>query len=230
MLHHKSIIHKFYYTYINRFKNPSYSQEGEDRILARIFEAKQNGFYIDIGAHHPFRFSNTYLFYLKGWHGINIEANPDAVPLFKKFRPLDTNLNIAIGTANNQSLEYFKFQEPALNSFDAELSKNRISLGWKLKEKIKLPIQSLGTVLDNYLPKDQKIDFMSIDVEGLDLDVLKSNFWEKYQPDFILIECLNSEILDENEIYSTLTKVWGYRFFAKTVNTFFFKKINNEKV
>jgi len=55
----------------------SYSQEGEDLILLRIFEKKRIGFYVDVGSHHPFRFSNTYLFYRLGWRGINIDANQE---------------------------------------------------------------------------------------------------------------------------------------------------------
>jgi len=57
-------------TYLDGYALKSYSQEGEDMILRRIFERQSTGFYVDVGAHHPKRFSNTYFFYKKGWSGI----------------------------------------------------------------------------------------------------------------------------------------------------------------
>lgn len=83
--------------YITRFHIKSYSQEGEDMILHRIFERQCKGFYVDIGAHHPFRFSNTYLFYKRGWSGINIDAMPGSMNIFNKFRNRDINLEYGIG-------------------------------------------------------------------------------------------------------------------------------------
>ncbi|HIB94217.1 MAG TPA: SAM-dependent methyltransferase, partial [Candidatus Lambdaproteobacteria bacterium] len=101
-----------------------FSQEGEDVILRRIFEDQKNGFYIDIGAHHPKRFSNTYYFYDRGWEGINIDATPGSMKIFQKFRPRDINLEIAI-SEKEQQLTYFMFNEPALNSFSKSLSDKR---------------------------------------------------------------------------------------------------------
>ena len=74
----------------------SYSQEGEDMVLERIFAGKKGGFYVDVGAHHPRRFSNTYFFYRKGWKGINIEPNPEAIHAFQSDRKRDTNLQCGI--------------------------------------------------------------------------------------------------------------------------------------
>ena len=75
---------------------PSFAQEGEDMILKRIFEGVRSGFYIDIGAFHPSKFSNTYYFYLRGWSGINIDPQPGVKSLFDKMRPRDINLELAI--------------------------------------------------------------------------------------------------------------------------------------
>ena len=84
------------------YKNLSYSQNGEDRILHRIFENQKSGFYVDIGAHHPFRFSNTFLFYKMGWKGINVDAMPKSMEIFKRFRPRDINLELAVGTIEKE--------------------------------------------------------------------------------------------------------------------------------
>jgi FkbM family methyltransferase len=216
---------KVYSNYISRYHSKTFSQEGEDRILYRIFEKEKPGFYVDIGAHHPFRFSNTYLFYKIGWKGINIEANPDAHPLFQKFRSKDLNLNIAIGD-ESEKLQFHRFEEPALNSFDPSLSEERVRLGWKKKDIITIPIHSLKSVFENHLSNDLRINFLTVDVEGLDFAVLKSNDWQKYRPDYVLVECLKSDNIVEDPIYKFLTNECSYSFYAKTVNTVFFK--NNQ--
>lgn len=219
-----NLLKEFYRNNISKYKNLSFSQEGEDRILSRYFEGQSHGFYIDIGAHHPFRFSNTYLFYKEGWKGINIEANPDIFHLFNKYRNQDININQAVGL-EGQSLNYYKFHEPALNSFDKEISQKRINEGWKLKEIQALSITPLEHVLDKHLPKNQSIDFMSIDVEGLDLEVLKSNNWEKYRPKIVLVENLGNQCIDQDPIYIFMIG-HGYSFLSKTINTLFFKSNN----
>src|SRR5829696_7661265 len=78
------------------YSRKSYSQEGEDLILERIFLEQKKGFYVDVGAHHPKRFSNTFLFYKLGWFGINIDAMPGSMSAFESARPRDINLEVAI--------------------------------------------------------------------------------------------------------------------------------------
>jgi len=158
----------------------SYSQEGEDMILRRIFEGQKDGFYVDVGAHHPKRFSNTYYFYKLGWCGINIDAMPGSMVAFNKSRPRDINLEVPI-SSNKQILSFFVFNEPALNSFSADLSKEREYLenDYRIVSKIKLETDTLENVLDAYMSPTVTIDFMSIDVEGFDFDVMQSNNWNK---------------------------------------------------
>lgn len=208
------------------FQSISYSQEGEDLILKRFTKGKINGFYVDIGAHHPFRFSNTYLFYKQGWRGINVDAMPGSMEVFKKYRPHDINLEIPL-SSKNQTLTYYLFNEPALNTFSAEEATKKDGLRgeYRITEKKNLQTFPLSYVLDNYLPSGQTIDFLSIDVEGLDFDVLSSNNWSRYQPSMILIESLNNSLEDikNNEIYTYLKQL-DYSLVAKTFNTLFFKK------
>lgn len=86
---------QFFAKYV--YRNTSYSQNGEDRVLWRYFERQRNGFYVDIGAHHPFRFSNTALFYEANWRGINVDAMPNSMKAFNKYRKRDVNLESAVG-------------------------------------------------------------------------------------------------------------------------------------
>jgi len=208
----------------------SFSQEGEDLIIKRIFEGQKTGFYVDVGAHHPKRFSNTYLFYKMGWQGINIDAMPESMNIFKIKRPRDINLEIGVSN-EQQELVYYMFNEPALNTFSEDEAKNKDGLrNYKIIDKIKIKTSPLKSILDEYLPKDCKIDFMSIDVEGFDLQVIESNDWEKYRPTIILIEDLKKyaivELTEHSEIYKFLI-VKDYQFIAKTFNTLFFKDIRS---
>ena len=207
--------------------NISYSQEGEDILLKRIFENKQYGFYVDVGAHHPKRFSNTYLLYQKGWKGINIDALPGGMKTFNKLRPRDINLEIGVGEKED-FINYYVFNEPALNSFSKELS-NKIDKEkniYFIKQVVKIQVKRLDNILDSHLLKS-KIDFLNVDVEGLDLDVLKSNDWFKYRPKFVLVEITGNSIhdLDKHPISKFMSQN-NYIIFAKQVNTIFFKDIN----
>ncbi len=165
-----------------------YSQQGEDLAIARYFNNKQNGYYVDVGAFHPFVYSNTCYFHKRGWRGINIEPNPDAVDLFSIHRPGDINLNVAIGSAKG-SLTYYKFNQPALNTFskqhkDAWEEKE----GYHVEEMLQLPLRPLHEILSEHLPGNTTIDFMTVDVENLDMEVLVSNDWTKYRPELLLVE------------------------------------------
>jgi len=201
----------------------SYSQEGEDRILERIFEQKEHGFYVDVGAHHPRRFSNTYLFYLKGWRGINIEPNPDQAAAFRRERKRDINLQIGISD-HEGTLVYYQFDDPALNSFDAEVTASRVATtNYKVLGTTEIPVQRLDDVLRRHLPPGVQIDFLSIDVEGLDLAVLQSNDWDVFRPHYVLAESMGTSW--ENALLSeefSFMKACGYDLFAKTPNTLIF--------
>ena len=214
----------------NIFKNysiKSYSQEGEDLILKRFYEDQKKGFYVDIGAHHPTRFSNTKLLYQKGWNGINVDAMPGSMKLFNNSRKRDINIELGISEKPG-FLNYYIFNESALNGFSEELSNYRDNQNdiYKIKEIIKINIITLEMLFDKYLPPNQIIDLLSIDVEGLDLEVLKSNNWIKYKPNLILVEILSSDLVDTLKTQISIYLMGlGYMVYFKTVNTVFFKKI-----
>jgi hypothetical protein len=205
------------------YSTQSYAQEGEDMILRRIFEKRGDGFYVDIGAHHPKRFSNTYYFYRLGWSGINIDATPGSMACFHKVRPRDINLEIAIASGHRE-LTLFLFNEPALNSFDEALARRRNVGHYRIIGEQKMGTRTLAETLAAHLPAGQAIDFLSLDVEGLDLDVLQSNDWQRFRPEYILTECLaaNLQELTQSPVYQLLDEN-GYDFFAKTVHTVMFK-------
>lgn len=210
----------FNQNHLDGFSLKSYSQEGEDMILRRLFEGQESGFYVDVGAHHPKRFSNTFFFYKKGWNGINIDAMPDSMKLFNKLRSRDINLELAVSD-KKEVLTFFLFNEPALNGFSEKLSKLRDGKGQYFVENTReIETVTLKEVLDANLREDNQIDFLSIDVEGLDVAVLKSNDFHKYRPKVILIELLGKSLNDVIEHETTLwLKQFDYLCYAKTVNT-----------
>ncbi len=219
-----SPIRKFYDDKINPYYVKSYSQEGEDLILNRILGEKKAGFYIDVGAHHPMRFSNTFFFYKRGWRGINIEARPGSKKLFDKIRSRDINVEVPI-SSEAKILKYYMFNEPALNGFSEEIVNSRNGLrDYKIIKVIDLHTKTLKRILDIHMNKNQHIDFMTIDVEGLDYDVLLSNDWGKYIPSIILIEDgkFNLHSMEKSKVYNYLIKK-DYSLIAKTFNTLFFE-------
>lgn len=207
------------------FKNISYSQEGEDLILKRLFNGKSNGFYVDVGAHHPYRFSNTYNFYLNGWRGINIDPRPGSMHLFSKERPQDTNLELGI-SEKEQTLTYYLFNDPALNTFDENEAKRKDGKNnYYITGKKEIKTRPLSLILSQHLPENTVIDFLTIDVEGFDLKVLLSNNWHIFKPKFILVEELRSDleiVIQTSEVYKLLKKM-NYCLFARTFNTSFYR-------
>lgn len=206
----------------------SYAQEAEDIFLEDYFQGRKTGFYVDVGAHHPVRFSNTYKLYLMGWRGINIDPLPGVKEVFGQIRPRDTTLEM--GVADRESvLKYFRFDEPALNGFDEKLSHERAeNTPYKLQDFIEVPVRPLRSILTDYVHEGQKIDLLSVDVEGLDYEVLNSNDWLKFRPEVIVAELRCEEInsLLEDKIYSFLHGK-DYRLRAWTGRSCIF--ISNDK-
>lgn len=206
-----------------RYRVAAYSSEGEDLILRRIFGRKQKGVYVDVGAHHPFRFSNTYLFYKKNWRGINIDPQPGMQVLFNKYRPGDTNLEMGV-SGIPQELTYAIFNEPALNTFSAErIWEYTQKPDYQVIDQKKIKTAPLADILDRHLSAGTPIDFISIDVEGMDLEVLQSNNWDKYRPSYVLVESQPFEMEKADSELLSFMREMGYGIFAKTCYTYFFK-------
>jgi len=193
-------------------------------ILRKIFYKKQNGFYVDIGAYHPKKSSNTYHFYKNGWSGINIDAMPGSMKIFKQLRPRDINVECPIGK-DNELIRFYEFEDKALSGFESEKLKNKDQSKPQnvIKRIHELKSKSLNSILDSYLPIDQKIDFMSIDVEGNEMSILEGFDFVKYTPSFILVEIWNYEMVNNfSNPVDSLLKIEGYFPIAKTINTVFY--------
>jgi hypothetical protein len=192
----------------------SFAQSGEDMVIRSLNRGKKNGFFVDIGAHHPIRFSNTFYFYLEGWTGINVDPIPGVMNTFEKVRPFDINLEIAVGQSGVS--EFYQFEEGAYNTFDKQIAQKmiteKISPLLKIHTIKKIPLKE---ILEKYVPKKKSIDLLTIDAEGLDVEILQSNDWDRFRPEYVCAECHATDesrpmnprrILEEN----------GYRFVCQT--------------
>ena len=198
-----------------------YSQCGEDLILNRIFRDKKSGFYVDVGANNPFEQSNTQFFYDLGWKGINIDAMPGSMKVFHRIRPRDINLELPISDSE-ETLQYHIFETSFFNSFapEPEVLKNE-----KLLEVKDLNSTSLAKVFEEHVGS-KVIDFMAVDVEGWDLNVLRSNDWSKFRPKVLIVEMLDvpADKVNETEMAHYMDAI-GYAFFCSTsANALFFEK------
>ena len=168
-----------------------YSNWGLDLMADDFFKKKTKGIYIDVGCHHPFLNNNTYRLYKRGWRGINIDLDFNSIDMFNFFRQSDLNVQSAISDTEEEKDFFFFHNRSAINT----LSK---SSGNKAKEIKKINTITLNSLIENSKFKDNKIDFLSIDVEGHELNVLKGFDIKKYKPNLIILEFIDPNI---NEFY-----------------------------
>jgi FkbM family methyltransferase len=155
----------------------SYGQFGEDALIQKLFKKREKGTYVDVGAFHPTLYSNTYALYKKGWQGLVIDPNDKIGPLFRAFRPRDKFIQMGIGEPFTKI--YREYEDPAYNTF-VEGFVTRPPL--KERPVFTIPLSAL---LDR--EKIKHVDFLNVDVEGMDLEVLKTHDWAII-PDVIAVE------------------------------------------
>ncbi|MFV8819714.1 FkbM family methyltransferase [Haliea sp. E17] len=199
-----------------------YSQEGEELILNRIF-TKASGFYVDVGAHSPVRFSNTHLLYRRGWRGINIDPTPGLERAFLVARPEDKFYPCGVSNSPGE-LTLYMFKEGAYNTFDQQ-EKVRLEKAKNIRceEEVTVPVRTLNSILE--AESVENIDLLSIDVEGFELAVLEGLDLERYQPAVMIVEIkrdLYSDIV-EHELYQYLVR-HGYTMYSILYNSVIFTR------
>jgi len=203
--------------FLRRMFDGSYSQYGEDLIIDKLLSNKSLGFYVDIGASHPMKFNNTYMFYLRGWNGINIDPNPSSKEAFDMIRSRD--INYTLGIANKTAkMPFYMMDESMYSTFSKKEADESILSGKKLNGVVPVKVKKLKDVLTKINPKH--IDFMSIDTEGYDFDVLQSNDWKKYKPTVLCVE----GHMDSEKINDYLIKLGYKRVFKETNSIFILEK------
>ena len=181
---------KFLKVFLKSFthKKISYSYGGIDSLVLNIFKNQKNGFYLDIGCGHPIKNNNTYLLNKRGWSGINIDLDEENIDLFNSYRKKDVNLATAVSDKEGETDLYFYHNKSALNTIskeNADFQKAKVSAIKKIKT------QTINKIIENSPFRDRKIDFLSVDVEGSELTILKNFDFTKYSPKVIVVEYLD---------------------------------------
>lgn len=202
-----------------------YSQTGEDitiRDLLKIELNKSKISYLDIGANDPKFLSNTYLFYKEGDSGILVEPNPALCKKIQSVKKRDKLLNCGVSDSKG-TLTYYMMDSDKINSFSKEEVDEYVKLGHKIIDTMRLPVVSINDILEEH----GKVDFISIDVEGLDFIILKSLDYSKYAPLCICIETAEygGTKRSDFQTINNFLKEKGYIIYADTMlNTIYVKE------
>ena len=188
-------IYFFYNIYIRNFKYLSGgSQFNEEKYLNNFFEEDYQGRFVDLGCFHPLRHNNTLQFYKKNWKGINVDLNPITIELFNFYRPKDINLKCALSNKRTYKNLYFVDDFSPLNTLDPNhlsFLKKNFSLKKENFNIKKVKTETVNNIFKKY--KFYKIDFLNMDLEGLEYEILQSINFKKYK-----INLISVEILDHN--------------------------------
>jgi hypothetical protein len=196
----------------------TFSQSGEDLIISKWFH-NEKGRYVDVGSGEPIRGSNSYLFYRKGWRGILIDPIKSNNGANRFLRPSDKSINALIGP--KASRNFWIFEPYQYSTMDEKVAKDLISFGKiKFVKKAILNTVPLSNIVFESSPTDPT--FLTIDVEGVELDVLKSNDWEKFKPRLICTEVWFSETDDKNISIEGYLAAFGYACVQKEKTTWIF--------
>lgn len=208
----------------------SYAQCGEDLIVDFILENRFRLYkptYLDIGAHDPVYLSNTYFFYKKGAKGVSVEPDPFLWKKIKSKRTRDTCLNVGVGVGSASASDFYVMDCKTLNTFSREdAERYRSQDGHKIESVISLPMMSIDEILNNYFEKTP--NFVSLDVEGLDVEILKAFDFGKFRPEVFCVETLTyTKDFSGKKIDETMSVMAANEYFVYAdtfINTIFVDK------
>ncbi len=198
----------------------SYTQNLEDYHLSIAFPGQATGTYIDIGAGHPIADNVSFWFYERGWRGIVVEPQGDLLALYARLRPRDIALRALVG---RQSGETDFYQVDRLHGFSTTVQQHAqnakvFGVGYRT---LRMPMTTLAELCETH--KLGAIDFLKIDVEGGEADVLYGNDWKRFRPKVIVAEAVapgsNEPAWQE---WEPMLLAQGYRFVLfDTLNRFY---------
>ena len=205
----KKIISSFQYG-----RQQGLSALGEDVAVRLIFHVlgKRRFSYIDVGANDPYMYSNTGLFYLEGCRGINVEPNPDMYKVLLRGRPEDINLNFGVGVKRDV-LPYYMFKSHGANTFSETNAQKWESKHNERPEILRIPVVPLNEIIEAHANSVWP-DFLQIDVEGWDYDILESCDFSRNTPIVICCECEEDGVMKMDSLLDQK----GFRPVHRTTN------------
>ena len=225
---------KIYFFYNIYFRNFKYLNGGtqfdEDKYLNNFFTKNYEGRFVDLGCFHPTRHNNTFKFYKKNWTGINVDLNPITIELFNFFRSKDININCAIGNKTAVKKLYFVDDFSPLNTLDLNhlnFLKKNFSLNKNQFKVKKVKTQTVNNILKKY--KFYKIDFLNIDLEGLEYEIINSINFKKFKINLICVEILNhnNKSNSKSKKLQKILKNNHFKLFKKIGVNYIYKNIFN---
>jgi|SRR5689334_8095682 FkbM family methyltransferase len=207
----------------------SYSQAGEDAVLRFLFADRhvQRISYLDIGTNAPDFGNNTYLFYRGGSRGVCVEADRTLIPAIERARPEDKILNVGVAVGDQTEAVLHVFDVNGLNTFDADEAKRRAASGkYKVTDTVRVKLVEINSIIRENFARPP--DLLSIDIEGLDLPVLKTLDFDRYPIPVICVEtCRYSEnhVRPKDPAIAAFMATKGYDVYADTyINTIFVRR------
>jgi len=192
----------------SNFCKSSFSQYGEDLIINKILQNISAGNYLDLGSFHPIHFSNTFILYIRGWRGINIDGNEEMINISKKVRPLDKNIFAYLSNVEKDCFYIKNRKTPAMNKIVDKVENLKDH-----EKSFKIKTKTLENLISPHKEYLEKLYYLNIDLEFIDEIIIKNFDFSKYHPLVITIEMHNFELDKENEI-SFFLKKHNYSFYS----------------
>lgn len=189
----------------------SYSQRYEDLHLLRCFEEQAAGFYIDIGAGHPVFDNVSFAFYLRAWSGITVEPNPWLSQLAQAVRPRDMIVEALVSREAGEADFYLVDEYHGLSTMNAAHAAQANTHFAKASQAMRRTVTTLRDLCER-LP-GPSFDFLKIDVEGAEADVIAGGDFRRFRPRMIVVEALAPYTLDPAwDAYEPVLFAHGYRY------------------
>ena len=212
---------------LTNFIRVHYSQFGEDIALRELFGRRRTGFYVDVGCYHPRKFSNTYALHRRGWHGINVDMEEDKIRLFRLARPRDANVVAAVSDVARTVRMYRSRSHGLQTTIDETLARRELGHGAPRQgcEVVEIATRTLEEIVATSPFAGERLDLVSIDAEGHDLQVLRSLDIDARRPEVIVVEdhARDIETILAGELYDLLASR-GYRLHAWTAPSLVFQR------
>ncbi len=206
----------------------SYAQRYEDLHLLRCFGERTSGFYIDIGAGHPVYDNVSFAFYLRGWSGITVEPNPWLAQLSAAVRPRDKRIQSLVGASAGEATYYLVEDFHGLSTTIASHAQAAQAELGKAAQTMTMPVTTLRALCEQHAPA--AIDFLKVDVEGAEPDVLAGGDWQRFRPKVVIVEALAPLTLVPSwQAWEPILTSNGYRFaFFDTLNRYYVAQEHDE--
>jgi FkbM family methyltransferase len=206
----------------------SYSQFGEDITAANLFRNVDSGFYVDVGAHHPLRLSNTAELHIRGWQGVNVEPRQEGIRLFQQYRPHAINVRMAIHNELD-TVTLYKFRGGRINTILPGRAESLKATKEPVGEEV-VPALSLNGLFEEHVPEGVHVHYLSVDIEGYDTEAILAFDLNRFKPDVICVEIHRFDILHlaDHPIVQYLTD-HGYELYAINIMSFTFVRTDAAK-